>query len=167
MKRVSSTPVVEDTCGQVEKVRAFRVKMRKEAKRNYSRQRTLLRNLKKRQKALKTLLAKINDHWEIEDIVYRLYHESHKVRFAMDVTRSVLKELESVYPNGWKNRCPKFIEIMEDGLNPEKDGRHWVEAMLHARYFLEMAVRYSREVDKPLRLLPSGYAALLYLYGLR
>lgn len=41
-----------------------------------------------------------------------------------------------------------------------------VEAFFHARYFLEMAVRYST-LDAPPRPLPSGYAALLYLYNLR
>ena len=41
-----------------------------------------------------------------------------------------------------------------------------VEAFFHARYFVEMAVRYAR-LDEPPSLLPSGYAALLCLYGLR
>ena len=39
-----------------------------------------------------------------------------------------------------------------------------VEAF-HARFFLEMAVRYS-DLEGPPRPLPSGYAALLYLYNL-
>jgi hypothetical protein len=41
-----------------------------------------------------------------------------------------------------------------------------VEAFFHARYFLEMAVRYAH-LDSPPSLLPSGYAALLCLYQLR
>jgi len=41
-----------------------------------------------------------------------------------------------------------------------------LEAFFHARYFLEMAIRYADLSDPP-RPLPSGYAALLYLYGLR
>ena len=41
-----------------------------------------------------------------------------------------------------------------------------VEAFFHARYFLEMAVRYG-ELEDPPNPLPSGYAALLCLYGLR
>jgi hypothetical protein len=41
-----------------------------------------------------------------------------------------------------------------------------VEAFFHARFFLEMAVRYA-SLDSPPRPLPSGYAALLYLYRLR
>jgi hypothetical protein len=41
-----------------------------------------------------------------------------------------------------------------------------VEA-LHARYMLEMAVKYGIELDGTPRFLPSGWAALLYLYDLR
>lgn len=53
------------------------------------------------------------------------------------------------------------------------DNNHWslvtrpiVEAFFHARFFLEMAVRYA-PIDAPPRPMPSGYAALLYLYQLR
>lgn len=42
-----------------------------------------------------------------------------------------------------------------------------LEAYFHARYFLEMAVRYGGELKKPPLLLPSGWAAFLYLHGLR
>ena len=42
-----------------------------------------------------------------------------------------------------------------------------LEAFFHARYFLEMAVRYGRELEHPPSMLPSGWAALLYLYDLR
>jgi hypothetical protein len=41
-----------------------------------------------------------------------------------------------------------------------------LEAFFHARFFLEMAVRYAH-IEAPPQLLPSGYAALLYLFGLR
>jgi hypothetical protein len=54
-----------------------------------------------------------------------------------------------------------------------KDNQAWLpvtrpilEAFFHARFFLEMAVRYA-PLDAPPAVLPSGYAALLYLYGLR
>ena len=53
------------------------------------------------------------------------------------------------------------------------DNKQWtaathpiLDAFFHARLFLEMASRY-RSREKPPQLLPSGYAALLYLYGLR
>ncbi|MGZ5544922.1 MAG: hypothetical protein ACXWIU_09620 [Limisphaerales bacterium] len=42
-----------------------------------------------------------------------------------------------------------------------------VEAFFHARYFLEMAVNYGRELEYPPHVMPSGWAAFLYLYNLR
>lgn len=41
-----------------------------------------------------------------------------------------------------------------------------LEAFFHARFFLEMAVRYA-DLPGPPTSLPSGWAALLYLYELR
>jgi len=45
--------------------------------------------------------------------------------------------------------------------------RPLLEAFFHARYFLEMAVKYGAELDEPPTTLPSGWAGLLYLYNLR
>ena len=42
-----------------------------------------------------------------------------------------------------------------------------VEAFFHAKYFLEMAVRYGKGLEAPPLLMPSGWAAFLYLYKLR
>jgi hypothetical protein len=41
-----------------------------------------------------------------------------------------------------------------------------LEAFFHARFFLEMAVRHA-DIEAPPQPLPSGYAALLYLFGIR
>jgi hypothetical protein len=71
---------------------------------------------------------------------------------------------------------PWFLQIVRQGTGKEfttADNNRWtlvtrpiVEAFFHARFFLEMAVRYAA-LDGPPRPLPSGYAALLYLYQLR
>jgi hypothetical protein len=45
--------------------------------------------------------------------------------------------------------------------------RPFVEAFFHARYFLAMAVKYGRELEFPPALMPSGWAAVLYLFDLR
>ena len=42
-----------------------------------------------------------------------------------------------------------------------------LEAFWHAEYMLRMAIRYGKELDEAPSLLPSGWAALLYLYGIR
>ena len=69
-----------------------------------------------------------------------------------------------------------FVDIVREGTGRTftlADNERWrevtgpiVEAFLHARFFLEMAVRYAT-LDGPPSPLPSGYAALLYLYQLR
>ena len=71
---------------------------------------------------------------------------------------------------------PWFLEIVGEGtgkLFVPEDNADWLritrpilEAFFHARFFLEMATRYA-DLTKPPRPLPSGYAALLYLYDLR
>ena len=37
----------------------------------------------------------------------------------------------------------------------------------HAKFFLEMVVKYGKEIDEPPEVLPSGWAAVLCLYDLR
>jgi hypothetical protein len=70
-----------------------------------------------------------------------------------------------------------FEKIIEAGtghtFEPEHNSR-WLEvtrpmleAFWHARFFVEMAVKYGRELEEPPSTLPSGWAALLYLYDLR
>jgi hypothetical protein len=85
---------------------------------------------------------------------------------------------EDLIPNLLPNRPLNewFLEIVSQGtgkiFTPEANAdwcrttRPMLEAFFHARFFLEMAIRYS-DLAEPPRPLPSGYAALLYLYGLR
>lgn len=71
----------------------------------------------------------------------------------------------------------RFREIVEDGTGRKFDLTHnqaWaenarpiVEAFFHAKFFLEMAVRYAEKLEEPPQLLPSGWATLLYLYNSR
>jgi hypothetical protein len=42
-----------------------------------------------------------------------------------------------------------------------------VEAFMHAKFMLEMAVKYGQELETAPDLMPSGWAALLYLYDAR
>jgi hypothetical protein len=42
-----------------------------------------------------------------------------------------------------------------------------LEAFFHARYFLEMVCKYGKELEEPAESLPSGWAAVFELYGLR
>lgn len=135
----------------------------------------LLAALKARLPELETLLAKYSDHWHYEDRIYRFYHHSFKTFALQDFTRELVEIFRSLLPERELNR--DFLAIAEAGtgrtFSLEDNGR-WleatrpmVEAFFHARFFLEMAVRYGRQLESPPASLPSGWAALLYLYELR
>ena len=49
----------------------------------------------------------------------------------------------------------------------EPHSRPLIEAFFHARYFLEMGVKYGALLESPPSYMPSGWAALLCLYGIR
>ncbi len=57
--------------------------------------------------------------------------------------------------------------IYEDNTRWLEVTRPILEAFFHARYFMEMAVKYGQELEFPPKALPSGWAAFLYLYNLR
>lgn len=125
--------------------------------------------------SLPRLEALLEDHGKNdEDLVYRFYHQSFKVYGAQARTEAIVEALGALSPhrlNRW------FSQIVREGTGKTFEVSHnkrWLEmtrpileAFFHARYFLEMAVRYGRELDAPPRLMPSGWAALLYLYDLR
>jgi hypothetical protein len=73
--------------------------------------------------------------------------------------------------------CARFEEIVAAGTGIKFAGEHnkdWsrytrpqVEAFLHAKYFVEMMVKHGRAMDQVPKVLPSGWAAILELYGQR
>jgi hypothetical protein len=135
----------------------------------------LLRKLREREAELRTQLEACRDHWGYEDPVYRFYHQSFKVFWLQERTRSLAGLLAEITPTE-RPLHPWFLEIVRAGTGREfvpEDNARWteatrpiVEAFFHARYFVEMAVRYAR-LEEPPQFLPSGYAALLCLFGLR
>jgi hypothetical protein len=137
----------------------------------------LLTNIQAQWSELAKLLEEINSHWSYEDPIYRFYHQSFKVYTLQDETRRIVEALESIAPAG-TTLCSMFQEIYQAGANgkqfePEHN-RQWtihtrpfLEAFFHARFFLEMAVKYGKELSTAPTLLPSGWAALLCLYNLR
>ena len=123
---------------------------------------------------IEELVAKANDRWGYEDPVYRFYHHSFKVYSLQKQTEAMVDLLRKLSPERQLNSC--FVEIVAAGTEKEfrlEDNKRWtamtrpiLEAFFHARFFLEMALRY-RSLREPPDTLPSGYAALLSLYDLR
>jgi hypothetical protein len=124
---------------------------------------------------LEKLLHDCQSHWGYEDPVYRFYHQSFKVYALQETTAAIVAALQSLAPERALN--DSFMQIVKDGTGKRFERAHngrWlevtrpiVEAFFHARYFLEMAVRYGKQLKQPPRQLPSGWAAFLYLYNLR
>lgn len=138
--------------------------------------RQLLSNIKATLPDLKRLLKEAGSHWGYEDGIYRFYHQSWKVYGLQETTLGIVAKLKALSPlavplNSW------FLQVVDEGTEREfkaSDNRQWLpatrpilEAFFHARFFLEMAVKYGKELKTPPACLPSGWAAVLYLYNLR
>ena len=135
----------------------------------------LFKNLKAELLALEELLAKCSGDWGYEDPIYRFYHQSFKVYSLQKQTLEIVARLQALAPNLPLNKW--FMRIVREGTGKTfdmEDNKKWlkvtrpiVEAFFHTRYFLEMAVKYGKELEFPPQPLPGGWAALLYLYNLR
>jgi hypothetical protein len=135
----------------------------------------LLRNIKARLQELEKLLQEVSSHWHAEDRFYRFYHQSFKVYWLQQDTAKVVEALKSLLPKRPLNTW--FEKIVKEGTGKQfKDehNRRWLaetrpilEAFFHARTMLEFAIQYGRQLDAAPTTLPSGWAAVLYLYDLR
>lgn len=136
----------------------------------------LLANIKRDLTSLATLADRAKDHWAEEDLVYRFWHQSYKVYAIQDLTLRIVGALEALAPE----HCDldgRFRQIIEEGTAKTFEYEHnqrWLtetrpmlEAFWHADYMLRMAVHHGHDLDQAPNLLPSGWAALLHLYGLR
>jgi hypothetical protein len=150
--------------------------------------RRLLANIKRAMPRLKRSLEGASGHGIYEDKVYRFYHHSWKVFLLQQHTLEIVDALRSLAPKNKtksrsKNRTsagllnPSLMKIVADGTGrrfKSDTNAHWpdqtrpiVEAFFHAYYFLQMVVKYGLELKRPPALLPSGWAAVLYLYNMR
>ncbi len=135
----------------------------------------LLKNIKEKMPELKKLLEDVNGHWVYEDLIYRFYYQSFKVFYLTGTIKAIRDMLQSLLPDIELNEW--FMQITENAISQRFDNdtnsnwlvetRPLVEAFLHAKFFLEMVVKYGEELEKPPSLLPSGWAAVLMLYNSR
>jgi hypothetical protein len=134
----------------------------------------LLSNIKRDLPALTALRDECHGN-DGEDGVYRFYHGSFKVYWLQDLTERIVAQLRQMLPERELN--PYSVQIFGEGTGmtfTKEHNKRWlevtrpiVEAFFHARYFLDMAVKYAQVLDDPPCCMPSGWAALLYLYDLR
>jgi hypothetical protein len=136
--------------------------------------RLLLQRLKERKPQLEQMLAEMDGHWTYEDHFYRYYHGSFKVYRVQGTTEKAVALLRDLLPERKLNTV--FERIIRQGTGQQFELEHnkeWdrhtrplLEAFVHAKFMIEMAVRYA-SLPEPPALMPSGWAALLYLYDLR
>lgn len=134
----------------------------------------LLQRLKELKPALQAMLTELGSHWTYEDGFYRFFHGSFKVYAIQESTTAAVELLKKLMPERKLNL--QFEEIIRDGTGKEFDSsvndnwnretRPMLEAFAHAKFMVEMAVRYA-DLPAPPQPMPSGYAALLYLFDLR
>ena len=134
----------------------------------------LLERMKQYKPELEKMLKLMGDHWTYEDHFYRFYHTSFKVYRTQQTTEQALKLLQLLLPERELNLT--FEDIMKEGTGKEfdfesdedwaKETRPILEAFCHSKFMIEMAVKYFDPPTPPQRM-PSGWAALLYLYDLR
>lgn len=145
---------------------------------NYLKHDVLLKNIKEKLSDLEKKLTEVNGHWSYEDGIYRYYHMSFKVYSLQGSTQVIVELLKSVSPHEDKENINKlFMEIFNEGTGKTwklSDNQEWskicrpiVEAYLHSKFLLEMAVKYGKELNEAPNCLPSGWAALLYFYNIR
>lgn len=137
-------------------------------------ERLLLARLKERKVDLEHLLAKLTNHWTYEDGFYRYYHGSFKVYGLQTETERAVGVLRDLLPE--RKLSFAFEDIIRDGTGKVfqmEHNREWphftrpiLEAFCHAKFMVEMAVRHG-DLPEPPQPMQSGWAALLYLHGLR
>jgi len=137
----------------------------------------LLINIKEKLPELERLMERVNSHWSYEDYIYRFYHQSFKVYPIQEVTKKIIEALKSLAPEEC-DFCNYFKEIinlgargtnfkLEHNRNWTKHTRVFLEAFFHAKFFLEMTVKYGKELEEAPSLMSSGWAPLLCLYNIR
>jgi hypothetical protein len=135
----------------------------------------LLSNIKSALVNLRQLQADCEYEYGGEDGIYRFYHHSYKVYGLQKFTSRILSTLRGLVPGRPLNH--DFEAIIKDGTNRAFEishNRDWIrqtrpiiEAYFHAKYMLDMAIKYGQNMEAAPSLLPSGWAALLYLYNMR
>ncbi len=135
----------------------------------------LLKQLKACLPKLEALLEESDSHWKGEDLFYRFYHHSFKVYHLQIVTEAIVTALRDLLPGREING--DFSRIVDEGTGRKFEMEHngrWheetrpiLEAFFHARMMLRLAIDYAKAIDSPPTALPSGWAAVLYLYNLR
>lgn len=100
----------------------------------------------------------------------------YKIYQIQDYTIEIIQELKKLSPNNIVLN-DDFQKIINSGTNKKFNIRrndNWLkhtqpmlDAFYHAKYFLEMIIKYGNTLNKSPECLPSGWALVLCLYNMR
>jgi hypothetical protein len=111
-----------------------------------------------------------------EDGVYRLYHGSYKFFYLQDPVKVAFEVIKEI---GGESDPPHFeyARIVAAGTthqmsaptnqNWEAETKPILEAFWHTKYFINMMVKYAKELETVEMPMQPGMAAVLYLFELR
>jgi len=151
---------------------------RKAAELKHKKAQDLLAALKTHMPELESVSKAAQSHWAGEDGFYRFYHQSLKVYFLQEKTEKMLEVLKKVASSaGIPELNTWFLQIIQEGTGKTFDLSHntrWLketrpilEAFFHTREMIHLAITYGKKLSAAPTLLPSGWAAVLYLYKIR
>lgn len=131
-------------------------------------------------------LIKLQNNIELmeiyEDGIYRFYHQSFKVYSVQTTTMHLVMLFTHIGRTSETDEpedvlCKRFMDIIHDGVGHvftmeansywEQETRPILEAFLHAKYFLDMMVKYGTELEEAPQCMPFGWAAILSLYQMQ
>jgi hypothetical protein len=151
---------------------------KKAAEQKHRKAQRLLETLQTHLEELESVAKNAQSHWAGEDGFYRFYHQSLKVYYLQSKTEKIVGVLKKIGTTcDLPELNPWFLQIIHEGTHKTFDLSHnerWleetrpiVEAFFHAREMLHLAILYGKKLRSAPALLPSGWAALLYLYQIR
>jgi hypothetical protein len=137
----------------------------------------MLQRIKTRLPDIDAWLESRADKWCEEDGVYRFYHQSYKVFDRLqDITREGFALITDIGGEA-DPPCEWYSQIVREGIEHEMDEKtndQWLqqtrpilEAFWHTKYFFSMMSKYGHLLDTAPTCMPSGWAAVLYLFELR
>jgi hypothetical protein len=140
----------------------------------------LLSRIKSQLPELQAVIALTDENWGEEDGVYRFYRHSAKlfsnVRFGRSMQSITKRGFQAIQEIGGE-LVPnsEYCQIVKEGTQDYEirmsatwleNARPILEAFWHTKYFIQMMIKYGKGLETaPTQYLPSGWAAVLYLYG--
>jgi len=133
----------------------------------------LLKSIKNNLIQIKNWYETATNKWGEEDYIYRYYHQSFKVSYLQEHILSAVKLFKSIH----NDLNEDFMDIIKAGTPGDFDlkwNKNWSKyalpittAYFHCKYFVEQMINYGETLEEAPSLLPSGWAAVLYLFNQR